>query len=166
MDSIGPINPPSSFGHKWILAATDYFTRWTEAVALKDAIESLVVEFLDGIVTRFGAPSTIISDNEKSFVGAQICAWAVDHNIYLSTSSNYYPQGNGLAESSNKNLIRIIKRTIEDNQRCWHQKLKTTLWDDRIKPTREIENSPFMLVYGREERLPNLLEFPSLELAH
>ena len=70
LDFIGPINPPSSSGHKWILSATDYFTRWTEVVALKDATEYLVVEFLDGIVTRFGAPSTIISNNAKSFVGA------------------------------------------------------------------------------------------------
>ena len=70
LDFIGHINLPSSFGHKWILDATDYFTRWTEVVALKDAIESSVVEFLDGIVTRFGAPSTIILDNAKSFVGA------------------------------------------------------------------------------------------------
>ena len=29
LDFIGPINPPSSSGHKWILTATDYFTRWT-----------------------------------------------------------------------------------------------------------------------------------------
>ena len=65
LDFIGPINPPSSFGHKWILAATDYFARWTEVVALKDTTESLVVEFLDRIVTRFCAHSTIISDNAK-----------------------------------------------------------------------------------------------------
>ena len=74
LDFIGPINPPSSTGHKWILAATDYFTRWKETIALKDATEPSVIEFLDGIVTKFGAPSTIISDNAKSFVGSQINA--------------------------------------------------------------------------------------------
>ena len=133
---------------------------------MKDATESSVVEFLDGIITRFGAPSTVISDNAKSFVGSQIRAWAMDHNIYLSTSSNYYPQGNGLAESSNKNLIRIMKRTIEGNQRAWHKKLRTTLWADRITPKRSVGNSPFVLVYGREAGLPISLKFPSLELAH
>ena len=92
--------------------------------------------------------------------------WEINHDIYLSTSSNYYPQGNDLVESSNKNLIRIIKRTIEDNQRCWHQKLKTALWADGITPKRAIEKSPFMLVYSREARLPISLEFPSLELSH
>lgn len=34
LDFIGPINPPSSSSHKWILDATDYFIRWTKAVAL------------------------------------------------------------------------------------------------------------------------------------
>lgn len=125
-----------------------------------------MVEFLDGIVTRFGTPSKIIFDNAKSFFGTRIFSWEVGHRIYLSTSSNYYPQGNGLAKSSNKTLIKIMKRTIKDNQRCWHSKLKTTLWADRITPKREVENSPFMLVYGREVRLPILLELLSLELSH
>ena len=71
-----------------------------------------------------------------------------------------------MAESSNKNLIEIIKRTIEDNQGCWHRKLRIALWADRITPKRSIGNSPFMLVYGREARLSISLEFPALELAH
>ena len=107
------------------MEATNYFTRWIKASAMG---------FLDGIVTRFGVPSTIISNNAKSFVGTHIFSWAVEHGIYLRNSSNYYPQGNGLTESSNKNLIKIMKRTIEDNQRCWHTILRTTLWADRVTP--------------------------------
>ena len=72
LDFIGPINPPSNAGHKWKLPTIDYFTRWIEALSLKDATKNLVVEFLDGIVTRFGAPSTIISYNAKSFIGIHI----------------------------------------------------------------------------------------------
>ena len=65
-----------------------------------------------------------------------------------------------------KSLIKIMKRTIEDNQRAWHKKLRTALWADRIMPKRSIGNSPFMLVNGREARLPISLEFLSLELTH
>jgi hypothetical protein len=32
MDMIVKINPPSSKGHQFILAITDYFTKWVEAV--------------------------------------------------------------------------------------------------------------------------------------
>ena len=59
-----------------------------------------------------------------------------------------------------------MKRKIESNQRIFHSKLKTMMWIDRITPKRAIENSPFMLMYGREARLPISLEFPSLKLAH
>ena len=72
LDFIGPINPPSSASHKWILATIDYFTNWKKAVALKDVIEASMVEFLDSIVTRFGALSTIISYNANSFVETHI----------------------------------------------------------------------------------------------
>jgi len=35
LDFIGTINPPSSVGHRYILTATDYCTRWSEATACK-----------------------------------------------------------------------------------------------------------------------------------
>jgi hypothetical protein len=35
IDLIGKINPPSSKGHKFVLLATDYFTKWVEAIPLK-----------------------------------------------------------------------------------------------------------------------------------
>lgn len=165
LDFIGMNNPPLSVVHKWVLTTTNYFTRWTKAMSLKEANEASILDFLQSIVTRFVVPSAIISDNAKAFVGTQISVWAVKCGIYLKSSSNYYPQGNGLTKSTNKKFIRIIKRTMDENQRSWHVKLKTALWADRITPKRAIGNSPSILVYGREARLPLSLELPSLELS-
>jgi len=36
MDVTGPINPPTSIGHRFILAITDYFSKLAEAVPLKE----------------------------------------------------------------------------------------------------------------------------------
>ncbi|KAH9305560.1 hypothetical protein KI387_009964, partial [Taxus chinensis] len=69
LDFIGVINLNSSQGHKWILTATYYFTKWTEAVKLKEANESSILDFYEGIVTRFGVTSKIISDNALAFIG-------------------------------------------------------------------------------------------------
>ncbi|KAH9301220.1 hypothetical protein KI387_012803, partial [Taxus chinensis] len=115
-----------------------YFTKWTEVVALKQANESSILDFYEGIATRFGILATIISDNTLAFIGSKVTEWAVKNGIYLRTLSNYYPQGNGQPESTNKNLSRIIKRTLDENQRSWHTKLKSALWANRIAPKRSI----------------------------
>jgi hypothetical protein len=47
--------------------------------------------------------------------------------IKLMNSSPYYAQANGQAEASNKVLIIIIKKRIEDNPRRWHEKLSEAL---------------------------------------
>ena len=58
--------------------------------------------------------------------------FAVKRGFKLKYSANYYPQGNGLAESINKNLIKIIKITIDQSQKNWHKSLIFALWADRI----------------------------------
>eukprot|EP00253_Pinus_taeda_P012640 PITA_12640 len=90
--------------------------------------------------------------------------FAIKRGFKLKYSANYYPQGNGLAESTNKNLIKIIKRTIEQNHKNWHKSLIFALWDDRITQKAYIGSSPFKLVYGKEVVLPTNLILPSLAL--
>lgn len=63
MDVVGMIYPPSSRGHRYILVATDYFTKWVEAVLLKDVDQAAVIKFLnEHILHRFGIPESIVSD--------------------------------------------------------------------------------------------------------
>jgi hypothetical protein len=46
IDLIGQINPSSSKGHKFMLLATDYFTKWVEAIPLKKVTSENMVEFV------------------------------------------------------------------------------------------------------------------------
>jgi hypothetical protein len=78
----------------------------------------------------------------------------------LIHSTPYYPQGNGLAESANKSLIKIIKRLLEENKKAWDSKLKFSLWDDRVTTKRSLGISPFQLVYGTEAVFPSHLALP------
>jgi hypothetical protein len=55
MDMIGKINPPSSKGHQFILAVTDYFTKWVEAVPMKSVTSRDVISFVkEHVIHRFG----------------------------------------------------------------------------------------------------------------
>ena len=86
------------------------------------------------------------------------------YHINLNHSTAYYPQGNGLVESSNKILVKIIKIFPEDNKRAWHTKLKCALWEDMISTKREIGMLPFQLAYGPEVVFPASLGFPLMKL--
>lgn len=146
------------------MTTINYFTKWTEVVTLKETSESRILDLYEGIVTRFSVLDTIISKNALVFLGSKITKWDIKNRIYLSTSSKYYPQGNGKSESMNKNFLRIIRRTLDENQRTWHAKLKSELWADMITPKRSTSNSPYKLVYGKEAVLSISLELPTLEL--
>ena len=82
------------------------------------------------------------------------------YGIILSHSSNYYPQGNGLAKSSNKNLMTKIKKIVGDNKKAWDIKIKLALWADRITKKSSIGRIPFELVYGLDVTLPVHLKLP------
>ena len=109
------------------------------------------MDFLEeNILDPFGCPRRIVTDNAAAFKSKKMIDFCHKYHISLNHSTAYYPQGNGLAESSNKSLVRIIKKLLEDNKRSWHTKLKYSLWDDRISTKKAIGMSPFQLVYGTE----------------
>jgi transposase InsO family protein len=82
------------------------------------------------MIARFDCPSRIIIDNAASFKSEPLIKFCEKFWISLIHSTPYYPQGNGLTKSSNKSLIKLIKRLLEDNKKAWDSKLKFALWDD------------------------------------
>ena len=116
IDIIGEITPNYSLQHKYILTATDYFTRWVEAITLRKVNEDVVMDFLqDHIMTRFGVSISLFFYNALDFSSIKLTEFANEKGIKLHYYENYYLQGNGLAKSTNKNLIRILKKTVIEN---------------------------------------------------
>lgn len=149
LNFVGVINPNSSMRHQFILTAIDYCMRWTEAIATKRATSEVVIHFLEeSILTRFGTPFSLVCDNVSGFSSKKLSDWASSHNIKITFSTNYYPQGNGLAKSTNNNLLTVLKKLLERKPRDWHSKLKYALWADRIRIKNALGMSLFQLVYG------------------
>jgi hypothetical protein len=158
LDFIGEISPTSSGKHRWILTATDYFTKWIEAIPTRNTIDKVIMEFLEGyIFSRFGCPKKLVTDNAKAFKSNFMLELCNIYNIKLVHSTPYYPHGNRLAESSNKTLVRIIKKLLVENKNAWDSKLKISLWADRINNKKSIGTYPFQKVYGIEAILPTQL---------
>ena len=87
------------------------------------------------------------------------------YKIKLLNSSPYYTQANGQAESSNKVLIKLIKKKIEENPKRWHEVLSEALWAHRISRHGATNVTPFELVYGQEAILPAEVNLDAYRLA-
>ena len=155
IDLIGQIYPPSSKNHKFILVATDYFTKWVDAIPLKTVTSKLMIEFVkEHIVYRFGTPQTITTDEGSMFISEEFGEFAASMGIKLLNSSPYYAQANGQAEASNKGIIKLIKMKIEEQQKRWHTTLSEALWAFIMSCHGATKVSPYQLVYGHEAVLP------------
>jgi hypothetical protein len=107
---IGEIVPNSSKQHRYILTATDYFTKWVEAIPLKSITTDQVISFLDQfIITRFGLSCTLVFDNATYFSSLSLMEYALQKGIKIKHSANYYPQGNGLEKSTIKNILNFFE---------------------------------------------------------
>lgn len=92
LDFIGEINPNSSGQHRWILTATNYFTKWIESILTRNANENVIVEILEeNILARFGCPKKIITDNAPDFKSKKMINFCQKYHINLEHSTTYYP---------------------------------------------------------------------------
>jgi hypothetical protein len=95
----------------------------------------------------------------------QVYEFAESLKIKLLSSLPYYAQANGQAKSSNKTLIKLIKKKIEENPKRWHEVLSEALWAYRISKYSAIKVTPFELVYGQEVILPVEVNLDALLIA-
>jgi hypothetical protein len=80
--------------------------------------EKIVIQFIEQkLIIRFGVPSTLVFDNAAYFSSTLLTEFTLDKGIIIKYSTNYYPQGNGVAESTNNNMVRILKKKVVDNHR-------------------------------------------------
>ena len=108
MEVVGPISPHSSKGHQFILAITDYFSKWAEAIPLRKVKASDVIKFVKHhVIYRFGVPRRIIHDNGPQFVSQSFQRFCNKFRIQSVSSTAYYPAANGLAKAFNLSLIHI-----------------------------------------------------------
>jgi len=116
------------------------------------------------ILSLFGCPIKIIIDNAQVFKYSKFNSFLQKVNIIIRHSTTYYPKGNDLAESSNKNMLRVLKKSIDENQRNWDFQPKFSLWANRVTPKQSMGKSHFEAVYGKDVVFSIQLVMPVVKL--
>ncbi|KAL8606779.1 hypothetical protein ACOMHN_049608 [Nucella lapillus] len=154
MDIIGPMNPMSEGGYRYVLVMVDYATRYPEATPLKNIRAETVAEAAFDMWTRTGIPESVLTDNGSQFTGQVMKEVYRLLAIKGQYTTPYHAQCNGLVERFNGTLKRMLRSLVQDKPKQWDRWIPALLFAYREVPQSSTGFSPFELLYGRKVRGP------------
>ena len=159
LDLVGPVNPESPEGYKYILTAQDTFTSYSYAWPLKTKeAETVAKTFLEKWICIYGTPSEIYSDQGTEFtanVWKQLCKLL---QINKKTTKPYSSWSNPV-ERFHRSLWQMLRIFMERESTDWVNHLSTACFAYNTK-VRYDGYSPYELMFGRRCRLPVDLIIP------
>lgn len=154
VDLVGPLQPITERGNRYILTLVDYATRYPEAVPLRKIETERVAEALLEIFSRVGVPEEVLSDLGTQFTSDLMKEVGRLLSVKQLTTTPYHPMCNGLVEKFNGTLKRMLRRMCSERPKDWDRYIPALLFAYREAPQESLGFSPFELLYGRTVRGP------------
>ena len=79
------------------------------------------------IFAAFGVPRLLTSDVGTHFCNAQLSKVLQHYDVRHKVASPYHPQTHGQAEVSNREIKRILEKTVATSRKDWAAKLDDCL---------------------------------------
>lgn len=154
VDLIGPIQPATDRGNRYILTLVDFASRYPEAVPLKGIETEKVAEALIDIFCRIGVPKEMLTDQGTQFTSELMAKRSRLLSFRQLMTTPYHPMCKGLVERFNGTLKQILRRVCAERPKDWAKYLSAALFAYRDATQESLGFPPFELVYGRTVRGP------------
>ena len=118
-DFFGPL-PVTERGNRYVLVATDHFSRWVELLAVPDQTANTCARvLLNEVISRYGCPLAHHSDQGRCYESAVFAELCKLLEIRKTRTSPRNPRCNGQAERFNKTMIRMVRAYLKGQQKEW-----------------------------------------------
>lgn len=149
VDFVGPL-PRTPSGNSYILVFVDYFSKWVEIVAVREATAQVAAnKLLSEVFSRHGAPTYLISDRGSPFISdlfeRVLTLLGTEHRL----TTAYHPQTNA-TERVNRTLKTAIRAYVDDKHTTWDRYIPQICFALRTAPHESTGQTPSMMLYGRE----------------
>ena len=145
----------SSRQNQYILTCVDHFSKWAEAIPLRNHTASTVARALTThVISRFGCPKQLLSDWGSEFESelfTELIKWL---EIDKLRTTAYQPSTKGVVERFHRTLNSMLGKVVDESQRDWDDRLPAVLAAYRASPHESTGFSPNRLFWGREVRMP------------
>ena len=154
-------------GYQYLLLFVDAGSKWCEAIPTKKQTAETVAKCLyQEIITRYGAPVELVSDQGRQFKSKLVKAMAELYDIKLNYTSPYHPQTNAACERMNSFIVKTIRAYCKPDQSDWPDLIPAVMMAYRSMPaTRSHQLAPFQVLFGNTMSVPgdlDLLPKPTL----
>ena len=100
----------------------DYFTKWVDAVPIRNKKATTVAQkVVDRIVTIFGTPLQLHSDQGKTFESEVFQEMCKILGIHKTRTTPYRPQSDGMIERANRTIENMLSLFVDENQKNWDE---------------------------------------------
>ncbi len=133
VDFVGPLRRTSR-GNAFILVFVDYFSKWVEIVAVREATAQVAAsKMLSEVFSQHGAPAYLISDRGSPFVSdlfeQVLTLLGTEHRL----TTAYHPQTNA-TERVNRTLKTAIRAYVDDKHTTWDRYIPQICFALRTAP--------------------------------
>ena len=140
--------PLSTANNQYLLVVQDYFTKWAEAIPLRDQTAPRITAELVKIFSVFGLPEVLHSDQGQNFESTILRQTLEAFGIAKSHTTAYHPQGDGMVERMNRSLLQMLRCFVE-KQHDWERYLALVMFAYRTAVHASTRVTPFSLMFGR-----------------
>nr|GEW33494.1 reverse transcriptase domain-containing protein [Tanacetum cinerariifolium] len=146
--------PRTSNGHDIIWVIVDRLTKSAHFIPTRetDSMETLIRLYIKEIVSRHGAPISIISDHDGHFTSRFWQSMQDALVTQLDMSTVYHPETNEQSERTIQTLEVMLQACFIDFGKGWEKHLPLVEFSYNNSYHANIKAAPFEALYGRKCR--------------
>jgi len=137
---------------RFVCVGIDLFSRFVLAKAVEDQSGTVFAEYLAEIISTFGIPHSILTDNSKAFANATVQTLREEHGILHRFSTPHHSQGNSVVERAIESLQEKLSLIQQESNCDWEQTIPTAVLSLNSRRSKTTTFTPFELMFNRTNK--------------